>query len=61
MSEIGMKIIINIVIFVGVFVGFILYMKKYTDWFEEGGFFYELRKKLKEKKEKEKNKPIKKQ
>ena len=52
MSDLGMKIIVNIVIFVGVFIGFILYMKKYTNWFEEGGFFYELRRKLKEKKQK---------
>ena len=54
MNEIEVKIIINISIFLIVFIGFFVYMKKNTDWFEKGGFFYELRNQYKKYRE-EKN------
>ena len=61
MNDFTIKILVNVVIFIGVFVGFIIYMKKYTNWFEEGGFLYELRKKIKESRKEKNSEKIKKQ
>ena len=41
MSELGIKIIINIIVGIVVFVGFFIFWGRSAGWFKKGGFVYE--------------------
>ena len=56
MNELLIKILINFVIFIVVFVGFFIFWGKSSGWFEKDGFVYEWwnQKKLERKAKKDK-------
>ena len=54
MSELGVNILINVCIGIFVVVGFIIFLSKYTNIFDEGGAAYEFVKKRKQESAKKK-------